>query len=87
MIKFLTSMLSGSDGLISSKRTIMFIFTLLFVGLTIANFITGKNFDETLKTQLFYLLVWCISMVFGEQIPAMIEAFKGKKDEPEIKKD
>lgn len=61
-------MLSGKGGEVSSKRTVMFIFTLTFVGLTIANFVTGKNFDATLKDQLFYLLIWLISMVFGEQI-------------------
>lgn len=82
MIKFFKAMLSGSDGITSSKRVVMFIFTLLFVGLTIANFVTGKNFDETLKDQLFYLLIWCISMVFGEQIPEMISSWKGKKEEP-----
>ena len=82
MFKFIKSMLSGSDGVVSSKRTVMFIFTLLFVGLTIANFVTGKNFDETLKQQLFYLLIWLISMVFGEGIPDMISAFKkDKKDD------
>lgn len=72
-------MLSGADGAISSKRTMMFIFTLLFVGLTIANFVTGKNFDATLKDQLFYLLLWLIAMVFGENIPDIIKAMKGKK--------
>lgn len=82
MIKFIKSMLSGSDGITSSKRVVMMIFTLLFVGLTIANFVTGKNFDETLKDQLFYLLIWCISMVFGENIPDMIAAYKNKKEEP-----
>lgn len=82
MIKFIKSMLSGADGNMSSKRVVMMIFTLLFVGLTIANFVTGKNFDETLKQQLFYLLIWCLSMVFGEQIPEMISSWKGKKEEP-----
>jgi hypothetical protein len=71
-------MLSGSDGITSSKRVVMFLFTLTFIGLTIANFCTGKNFDATLKDQLFYLLVWLISMVFGEQIA---DIFK-KKDKP-----
>lgn len=80
-MNFIKEMLSGSDGVVSSKRTIMFIFTLLFVGISIANFITGKNLDATLKDQLFYLLIWIISMVFGEQLPAIFGSFK-KKDEP-----
>lgn len=79
MIRFIKQMLSGKDGVISSKRTVMFIFTLLFVGLTIANFVTGKNFDSTLKDQLFYLLVWCLSMVFGEQIADIFTIRKNDK--------
>ena len=85
MIKFIKSMLAGEDGAISSKRTVMFIFTLLFTGLVISNHITGKNFDETLKDQLFYLLVWCITMVFGEQIPDMIKAYKNRNAKPDEK--
>lgn len=88
MFKFLAKMLSGKTGEISSKRTIMFMFTLTFIGLTIANFVTGKNFDATLKDQLFYLLVWIISMVFGEQLPEILKAFKKtetvKKEELKI---
>lgn len=80
-------MLSGSDGIISSKRTVMFLFTLTFIGLTVSNFITGKNFDETLKDQLFYLLIWIISMVFGEQIPAIVGAFKKKEEKLDVKID
>ena len=60
----------------------MFIFTLLFTGVVISNHITGKNIDETLKDQLFYLLIWLIAMVFGEQIPAMISAFRNNTKEP-----
>lgn len=84
MIKFIKDMLSGSDGITSSKRVVMFILTLLFVGLTIANFVTGKNFDSVLKDQLFYLLVWCLSMVFGEQITEMFTIRKNKDaDKPD----
>ena len=74
-------MLSGSDGLISSKRSVMFLFALLFVGLVISNHITGKNIDDTFKQQLFYLLIWLIAMVFSEQIPEMIKSFKQNKTE------
>lgn len=72
-------MLSGRDGVISSKRSVMFIFTLLFVGLTIGNFVTGKNFDEVLKQQLFYILIWLFSLVFGEQIPDIMKAAGRRK--------
>lgn len=79
-------MLSGKNGEVSSKRTVMFIFTLTFIGLTIANFVTGKNFDDTLKDQLFYLLIWIISMVFGEQLPQIFGAFRKKEEKTVIEK-
>jgi hypothetical protein len=78
-MNWLKEMLSGKGGEVSSKRVVMFLFTLTFIGLTIANFVTGKNFDETLKQQLFYLLIWLISMVFGEQIA---DIFKKKDGDP-----
>ena len=81
-MKWFKEMLSGSDGIVSSKRFVMFLFTLTFIGLTVANFVTGKNLDETLKDQLFYLLIWIISMVFGEQLPSIFGSFK-KKDKEE----
>ena len=78
MIKFIKSMLAGKDGTISSKRSVMFLFALLFAGIVVSNHITGLNVDSTLKEQLFWLLIWLVSMVFGEQIPDMIKAMKNK---------
>lgn len=73
MKTFLKGVLSESDGSPSSKRVVMFILTLLFVVISILNFWTGKQLDETLKNQLFYLLCWIFSMVFGEKITSIFK--------------
>lgn len=85
MKKFLKQMLSGDDGIISSKRSMLFLLTLLFVGIVISNHITGKALDDTLKWQLFGLLIWLISTVFGEQIPDILKTWKLKPDDPQTK--
>jgi hypothetical protein len=51
----------------------MFALTALFMIVTIVNIWTGKNLDETLKNQLFYLLVYVISVVFGENITGVFK--------------
>lgn len=67
------SILMDKDGTLSSKRIVMFLLTFLFIGITIYNIRTGKNLDETLKNQLFYLLVYVISVVFGENVTGMFK--------------
>lgn len=81
MKPFIKSLFSDKDGIVSSKRLVMFIFTLLFVVITLINIFSGKNLDETLKNQLFYLLVYCISVVFGENITTI---FKKDGDVPKL---
>lgn len=56
------------DGSYSSKRIVMFILTALFAVVTAVNLFTGKNLDATLKDQLFYLIVYIFSLVFGENV-------------------
>jgi hypothetical protein len=73
MKDFLKSLFSDKDGSVSSKRLIMFALTALFMIVTIVNIWTGKNLDETLKNQLFYLLVYVISVVFGENITGVFK--------------
>jgi hypothetical protein len=68
MKKFLSGLLSDSNGTPSSKRMVMFMLTVLFIFILIVNLWTGKNLDETLKNQLFYLLCWMFSMVLGERV-------------------
>lgn len=78
MKKFIKDVLTDTNGLASSKRVVMFILLFLFVGVSIYNLSSGKNLDETLKNQLFYLLCWIFSTVIGEKV---IDMFAGKKNE------
>ena len=77
MFRTLLKFLSDADGGFSSKRLMMFLFGLVFIGIIISNHITGKNLDDTLKWQLFAVLVWLISVVYGEKIPDIVSAMKG----------
>lgn len=67
-MKFIKGIFTDSDGNPSSKRVVMFILLFLFVGVSIYNLCTGKNLDETLKNQLFYLLCWIFSTVISEKV-------------------
>ena len=73
-MKFIKGVLSESDGTPSSRRVVMFLLTLLFIGVVVYNIVTGKNLDDTLKNQLFYLLVWLFGVVMADKIAV---AFKG----------
>lgn len=73
MKDFIKGIFMDKDGSFSSKRVVLFIFTFLFVGVSIYNIVTGKNLDETLKNQLFYLLVYVISVVFGENVTGLFK--------------
>lgn len=73
-MKFIKGLLSESDGTPSSRRAILFILTLLFVGIVIYNIITGKNLDDTLKSQLFYLIVWLLGAVVVDKVAVAIKS-------------
>jgi hypothetical protein len=73
MKNFIKGILTDKDGSLSSKRLIMFLLTLAFLIVSFINLWTGKNLDETLKNQLFYLLVYVISTVFGENITGLFK--------------
>ena len=68
MKKFIRGILTDSDGNPSSKRVVMFLLTFLFIGISITNVAVGRDLESTLKSQLFYLLCWMFSVVFGEKI-------------------
>ncbi len=78
MVKFIKLML-GTNGEISSKRCMMIFFALLFAYALVSNHVTGMLVDDTMKWQLFFLLLWSMSIVFGEKIPEIISAWTGKK--------
>lgn len=73
MIQFIKGVLSESDGTPSSRRVVMFLLTILFIGIVIYNIVTGKNLDETLKNQLFYLLVWIFGVVLADKIAVALK--------------
>lgn len=69
--EFIRLVFTDSDGNPSSKRVVMFLLLTLFVSVSITNLVTGKKLDDTLQDQLFYLLCWIFSVVFGEKIAKM----------------
>lgn len=69
----------GTNGEISSKRCMMVFFAILFAYALVSNHLTGMAVDETLKWQLFFLLLWAMSIVFGEKIPEIISAWTSRK--------
>jgi uncharacterized membrane protein len=77
MKEFIKGVFTDKDGGYSSKRIVLFLLTVVFVFISLVNLFTGKNLDETLKNQLFYLLVYTISVVFGENVTGLF-----KKPEP-----
>lgn len=80
-MSFLRDLFSDIDGRPSSKRLVMFVLTALFVGISIVNIATGKNLDDTLKNQLFYLLCWIFSTVLGERVVNIFNT-KNTNDDP-----
>lgn len=72
-------MMSGEDG-VSSKRVVLFLFVILFIGLTIASQWTQKTFDPTLKQQLFWLIQTTLVLVFGEKAILAWQSVTGKSN-------
>lgn len=75
---FFISMLSGEDG-ISSKRSIMVFFVVLFAFNVLWNLFTGKAPAPIYQEQVFELVIICLGTVFGEQIVKMIADFRNTK--------
>lgn len=87
MKKFIKGILTDSDGNPSSKRVVMFLLTFLFIGISITNLASGKDLEETLKSQLFYLLCWMFSVVFGEKVVNIFTKKGGKSQTENAKTD
>ncbi len=66
--EFVRLVFTDSDGNPSSKRVVMFMLLSLFISVAITNLVTGKKLDAIIQDQLFYLLCWIFSVVFGEKI-------------------
>lgn len=79
MIEFIKGILTDKDGSPSSKRVILFLLICVFVICVFVNLFMGKSLSATLAEQLFYLVIYALASVFGENITQL---FKGKKEEP-----
>ena len=66
--KFMRYVFTDSDGNPSSKRVVMFLLVFLFIAVVIINLASAKKLESTLQDQLFYLLCWMFSVVFGEKV-------------------
>jgi hypothetical protein len=71
MKNFIKGILTGVDGGLSSKRVIMFAFVATFLIICFVNLFKGKTLSATLSDQLFYLVIYSLAAVFGEQITAI----------------
>jgi hypothetical protein len=75
---FFISMLSGDTG-ISSKRSVMVFFVVLFAFTVVYNLITGKAPAPIYQEQTFELVIICLGTVFGEKLLESLAAARGQK--------
>lgn len=77
-MKFIFELLGGVGSRISSKRSVMIWFVLLYTYLILLNAHTGKSPSATFQEQLFELLCLSIVVVFGEGAFQIWKMIKGK---------
>lgn len=75
----------SEDGIPSAKRVALFILLFLFIFVVIFNLFTGKRPDETLQSQLYYLLTTVFGLVFGSNIVTAIQKIKTTQSENNAK--
>lgn len=78
VLTFFKGIITNSDGNTSSKRTIMFLLTVLFIVQHLYCLFTGKSPNALLGEQLFYLLAYIVSLVFGEGVVKDVTGMKEK---------
>lgn len=83
MIPFLRSVLS-ENGSPSSKRVVLFILVFLFVFLVIWNLCTGKSVSTTLSDQVYYAMLYVVSLIFGSNIVSSIKDIKAGPQNPPL---
>lgn len=69
----------SEDGIPSSKRVVLFILLLTFIFIVLYNIFTGKKPDDTLQSQLYYMLTTVVGLVFGSNIVNAIKDVKIKQ--------
>lgn len=72
-------MLSDGLGNISSKRSTMVWFVLLFTAIAVINITTGKKLDHDIQVELFQLVVISMGIVFGEPLIKLFALVRGQK--------
>lgn len=76
-------LLGGIGSKISSRRTSMVFFELLFAFCLILNIFTGKEPSQQFHDELFHLVVLTLVLVFGDIVLKVMAFFKGKQiDQP-----
>lgn len=76
---FLLELLGGIGSRISSRRTVMVWFVLLFSFEVILNIFTGLKATDELRMELYQVLIISLVLVFGDIVVKVMEFFKGKK--------
>lgn len=77
-MKFLKGIFTDNDGSPSSKRVILFLLIGTFLTVVLTNLWMGKELSGVLAEQLFYLIIYTLSTVFGEKVTGIF----GKRKDP-----
>jgi hypothetical protein len=76
---FLLELLGGIGSRISSRRTVMVWFVLLFSFEIVLNIFTGLKPTDELRMELFQVLIISLVLVFGDIVVKVLEFLRGKK--------
>lgn len=72
-MEFLKGIFSDKNGNPSSKRVILFLLIAVFITVVLVNLWMGKALSQTLGEQLFYLVIYALASVFGEQVTGIFK--------------
>lgn len=76
---FITSLLSGATGGISSKRAVMIFLLLLFAFCVVYNLFTGKAPNALFQDQVFEAFLITLAAVLGDKALDVIPTIRGRK--------
>jgi hypothetical protein len=68
MKEFIKGIFSSAPESPSSKRVVMFMFVVAFLIIVFVNLFRGKALSSVLSDQIFYLVIYSMAAVFGEQV-------------------
>lgn len=78
-MQFLKGIFTDKDGSPSTKRVILFLFVVTFLIVVFVNLLAGRSLSSTLSDQLFYLVIYALAAVFGENITAIFKKNEQKQ--------